>query len=229
MDIDKRSSDPRIRVVGLVLLTWAHATASNIAILLLTMITLVIIAWYRDAFWHSLPVILITTIFLCSMALLAWFTTASISLRDLLLGVVKWLSMSTVSLTIFSSLNAMELIVALIWLRVPLSISLALGVSLRFFPILAEQGSKLLMIYRLRSSNRSMGRGYFKQLRCIILGLIPAMFISVLRQVENISLSVLTQDIERRVLEYRPTPLGIQDFSMILIINIIPSLIVFFS
>lgn len=227
MGFDKHSSDPRVRVVGLVLLTWAHATANDIGILLLAAITLAVIAWYREAFLRYLPVILLTAIFLCALALLAWLTTAGISLRNLLFGVLKWLSMSAVSLTIFSSLNALELIVALRWLRVPLSIALALGVSLRFFPVLVEQGSRILMIQRLRTSSGSAKKGCFQRLHRILWGVIPAMFVSVLRQVENISLSILTQDIERRVLDYRLAPPSTQDLPMLLMLNVVPLLILF--
>jgi len=226
MGVERHSGDPRVRVTGLVLLTWGHATASDTGILLLATITLAVIAWYREAFLRYLPVIQITVVFLCALALLAWLTTANISFRNLLLGVLKWLSMSAVSLTIFSSLNALEIIVALRWLGVPLRIALALGVSLRFFPVLVAQGSKILMIQRLRTFSGSSRRGRWQRLRGVLWGVIPAMLVAVLRQVENISLSILTQDIERRVLAYRLAPPSAQDLPTLLMLNVLPLLVV---
>ncbi len=174
-----------------------------------------------------MPIVLITGLLLSLLAALAWFTTKNISAYDLILNLLRWISMSVICLTIFSSLNALEFITALKWMKVPGRIAIALGVSLRFFPVVAHEASRIVTIQKLRFSRRQ-NLGTLAQLYKLVEAVVPGLFVSTLRQVENISLSILTQDIERRTQKHLFPPLIRFDYWLILLFVLIPIAIIAF-
>jgi energy-coupling factor transporter transmembrane protein EcfT len=225
MDFVSNAGDPRIRLIGLILMSLAHGVATEMEVILLSGVTATGMMLFRDAVLRYLAIIVITALFLGLLGIFAWLTTQNMKIEDLLLNLLRWLSMAAISLTIFSSLNALEFIVALKWLRIPSRIALALGVSLRFFPVIVEQASRIITIQRLRipqyTEKARLGR--FGKL---VESIVPSLFVSVLRQIENISLSILVQDIERRVLEYRFIPLGRYDYALLALFVLVPLLVI---
>lgn len=219
--------DPRIRILALFLINWAHGVSQGLEIILVAAITVFTIALYWQAFVRYAPIVGFTIAALCLLSILAWITTNSLALTNVGLNLLRWTSLSVFSLTIFSSLNALEFIVALQWYKIPRRIALALGISLRFSPVVYEEAKRILLAYRVRSvhlQERGKIRWYVK----LIEWFVPILFVSMVRQIENITITVIIQDIEGRLAQYKFQPLTLRDAMLFAIFIPIPlSVIVF--
>jgi energy-coupling factor transporter transmembrane protein EcfT len=210
--------DSRVRVLALVLLSIAHGIASSQFIPALFLLT-VIIAWlYKDSFVRGITIIGISAAAIAIFAFVVWIITINVSLAEFLIGYFRWLSLITLSVVLFLSLDTLQLVVDLVRFKLPVKIAIALGVGLRFIPILFEETRRVLMIQRRRGISFSQ-QGFRRHHFINLLNRISSpILISVLRRVDSLTLSIGVQQLEYRIKQYQLPNWRIRDWMALLII-----------
>jgi len=202
----------------LVILSVAHAVASLRMIPLLLLFTLVISLLHRPSLVRGAKIIAVTAIALGILALVVWFTSNNISLSELLLGYLRWISLAAVSIVLFLSINALEMITSLVYFRLPLGIAMAAGIGLRFLPVFFEEARRIRIMQRHRILSKSRltlrSVGFINTLNRVI----SPFLISALRRVDLLVLSIAVQDLEQRILNYRFLTFKMRDWVAVLVV-----------
>lgn len=155
----------------------------------------------RDLFYSLKSICLyLVLLFILSISINHFFTDTS--LDQLLRNSLKLFTIITLSILLVSDLNIMELVAFLNKIKLPAKISIAIGVGFRYIGLLMEDIKRINFIQtmsRYGITIQSIKRNGF--LKTISIFSLP-LFLTLLKRTENISLSILIQDIEQRSKKY---------------------------
>ncbi len=204
--------DSRVRVLALVLLSIAHGAASSRVVPVLTLITVVTALLYKNSFMRGVMIIGVGAATLGIFTLVVWVITVNLTLSELLVGYLRWVSLMTLSVVLFLSLDTLEMVAGLVRFRVPVRVAMALGVGLRFLPVLYEEARRVLMIQRHRGVAPSWGAFRRYGLLGILSRMSSPLLVSVLRRVDSLNLSIAIQQLEYRIERYQFPPWRFRDW-----------------
>lgn len=139
-------------------------------------------------------------LFILSISINHFFTDTS--LEQLLRNSLKLFTIISLSILLVTNLNIMELVAFLNKIKLPAKVSIAIGVGFRYIELLMEDIKRINFIQTMSGYGitiQSVKRNGF--LKTISVFSLP-LFLSLLKRTENISLSILIQDIEQRSKNY---------------------------
>lgn len=105
---------------------------------------------YIKGFFYSLAFFLI-------LFLLSLFNSSGQGVIDASISILKWSVMILATLAFFVMTRPFDLIYSLRSLKVPESITFALGIGFRFIPIIFEEGNRVLIAQRARGLGAKRG------------------------------------------------------------------------
>lgn len=204
--------DARIQLVMLIVLTVFCGIASQKAILGIVLATVIVSLLQKDSFARGIKIIVISMLILGLFMFFVWSINPNISLFTILNEYARWSSLIIISVVLFLSMNVMEIVSSLVWFKLPLRLALSVGIALRFLHVIYEESQRVFMIQRSRGitfSYRSIKKYGFLGL---LDRLVSPLLVSILRRADSISLSIVVQQIEKRIAEYKFSSLKKQDF-----------------
>lgn len=213
--------DPRARIAAIGLLSWAHVSPSREQLAFLLVLSLVISLNYSSYLRRYSAVLVSTVVLLVITGTAAWLLGGTDSIEALVFDLARFLSLVAVSLALLVSMNAIELMSALAWFGLPRRIALALGIAFRFVPVFFQNATRLWWLHGLRAD--AAGSGKIARLK----GVLPLLFVDVLRRMEGVMLAMSIQDIEVRLSRRRWPRLGVGGWVFSISLVILPILIIF--
>lgn len=204
--------DPRVRVLLLLVLSVTHAVASVRMLPLLLFSTLVLSLIYRRHLARGARTIAITALALGIFVIIVWLFSSDTPFLNLFLDYLRWISLAVMSVTLFLSLNPLELITSLFYFRLPLGIAIAVGVGWRFLPVFFEEARRVRLYQRHRESLTFRQRIRVYGVVDTLSRVISPFMISVLRRVDLLLLSIAVQQLENRISAYRFSPYKVYDW-----------------
>jgi len=191
--------DPRTRVILIIGASILFGVSSSIATAILLVMAVIISCFYHELLLINLRVILFTIIWLTLMVVLAWLLGFKGELNVLIHAFIRWTSFIIISIVLFSSLNAFELVKALVFFRIHKRFALSVGVGVRYIPLFVQDATEVYLETRKRDiwfNRRALERyGFFGILGRVLSPLI----IVAIRRMENTWLSVVIHQLEDRI------------------------------
>lgn len=215
MSKKQQKPDPRIRLIILIVLTivWAipdAAVAYGIAVA-----TIIISLLERDTVRQYKAVILISMLILAAFMLLAWLIASNLSITAVLREYMRWVSLVVLSVVLFASMNIIEIVSSLVWLKLPLRLALSLGIALRFLHVIYDEAQRIFTIQKTRGITLSYGAAKKYGFSGLLNRLVSPLLVSVIRRADSLSISITVQQIEKRISEYKYSPFTIYDIIML--------------
>lgn len=210
--------DARIRLILLIFLTIFYGISSQDMVPGIVLTTFFICYIQRDSFSKVLIVIVISSLILGIFMFIVWIITPSLVLSNLVLEYMRWVSLIITSVVLFSSMNVMDTVLSLAYFKIPIRIAISIGVSLRFIHIIYAESQRIFVMQRKRGitlSYKALGHYGFLGL---LDRLISPLLISVVRLADSISLSIVVQQIEERITDYKLPSVKIKDLVILLLV-----------
>jgi energy-coupling factor transporter transmembrane protein EcfT len=204
-------TDTRIKILSVIILSVAFSLSKTLHIYGVIIITLLYAFLFRKYLVKSIQIVGYTLVFILAIGVMSWLFASDVSITDMLLNSVRWISLVLVTFLIFSSINLFELISSLAYLKLNTKIAIALGVGLRFLPLLVEEAKNILRIQR--RDNTLKNKNIFYRVNCFL----SPFLISTIRRVDSITLSLTTQQIEERIKHYKFNRISLTDCVLIVI------------
>lgn len=201
--------DTRLKILSVIILSIALSISKPIHVFVIIAITLLLAIIYRKYLLKSITILLSTLSFILMIGIISWFLSSEINPSEIFLGSIKWVSLILMTFLIFSSINLFELISALVYFKLNSKIAIAFGVGLRFLPLILEEGGKILTVQKRKGALKN--RNVFSKLN----HLLSPFVISVVRRVDSITLSITTQQIEKRVKQFEFNRINLNDYLFI--------------
>jgi len=198
--------DTRIKILAIIILSIALSISKPTDVFWVVVITSLFAILYHKYLIKSIAIVLSTFSFILLIGLMSWFLSSEINPLEILLNSIKWISLILITFLIFASINLFEFISSLVYFRLNTKISIAFGVGLRFLPLVIEEGRKILTIQRRR--------GVLKRKNTLdkLNYLISPFIISVVRRVDSVTLSLTTQQIEKRIQHFKFNHITLKDY-----------------
>lgn len=201
--------DTRLKILSVIILSIALSISKPIHVFVIIAITLLLAIIYRKFLLKSITILLSTLSFILMIGIISWFLSSEINPSEMFLGSIKWVSLILMTFLIFSSINLFELISSLVYFKLNTKIAIAFGVGLRFLPLILEEGDKILTVQKRNGALKN--RNVFSKLN----HLLSPFVISVVRRVDSITLSITTQQIEKRVKQFEFNRINLNDYLFI--------------
>lgn len=221
--------DARVRILALVFLSISYGIAPLQIVPAIVFMTVILCLLYKNAFHRGAAIIVMSTVILGIFTLIVWIFTANLSLYELCVGYLRWISLISTSVILFLSMNVIDIVSSLVYFKLPVRIALSVGIGLRFLPIFYEESHRVITIQRRRGitfSRKSISQYGFLGL---LNRLVSPLLVSVLRRVDSISLSIVVQQLENRIANYYFPGLRVQDWIALLLIVIFSITVIAFS
>ena len=149
--------DARIKILWLFSAAMVFFTDNTILLGVIFIGTLLLFAFskvhktiYMKGFLYSL-------IFFVILFLLSLFNSSEQGIVNASISILKWSVIVLATLTFFVMTRPFDLIYSLRSLKVPESITFALGIGFRFIPIIFEEGNRVLIAQRARGLDVKKG------------------------------------------------------------------------
>lgn len=201
--------DTRLKILSIIILSVALSISKPIHVYVVVVISILLSIIYNKYLIKSVIIVLSTFSFIFLIGLFSWFLSAEINPSEIFLSSIKWLSLILITFLIFSSINLFEFISSLVYFKVNTKIAIAFGVGLRFLPLIIEEGVKILTLQRRKGALK--GKNTFTKLD----HLLSPFIISVVRRVDSVTLSITTQQIEKRVKHFEFKRIKLADYLFI--------------
>lgn len=188
----------RYRIIVLVI--------SNIGIIMIPSsvyyLNILLLVLFNFVFRHELSLMFKTVIlylfFLFFFSIVLNFIFSDTSLSHLLISSLKIFTIINISILLAYDLNIMELVSFFRKIKIPATVSIAIGVGFRYMGLLVEDLKRINFVQTMNGFgiNRAsvINNGLFKTINVFSLPL----FLTLLKRTENISISISIQDIVRR-------------------------------
>ena len=199
-------NDPRIRISILILLAVAHGVASLQIVPILAVNTAFLCMSLKKSFLKGRKIIIISLAALGVFVLISWALVSDLSPFELGMGYLRWVSLAALTVVLVLSLNALEIVTSLVFFRLPVQIALAIGVGIRFLPLLTEEAARVRTVQRRRGL--TLSRDSISKYGVVeLLSRITAPFlVSVLRRIDSLVVSIEVQQLKHRALQHEFTP-----------------------
>lgn len=165
----------------------------------------------------SLKIVILYLVFLFAFSVFVKCIFSDTSLDFLLFSSLKVFTIISLSILLVFDLNIMELLAFLTKVGVPAKISLSIGVGFRYIGLLIEDIKRINFIQSMNGFGINIksfrNNGFLKTVSVFSLPL----FLSLLKRTENISLSILMQNIEQRSKKYNFRKTTIAEIVIVLI------------
>lgn len=198
--------DARIAILSVLLLSVALGIANIRHLPGVLLIGGYIGIGYRKYFSQALWVVGGTVLFIFSVGLLSWLFASEISWANFILDSFRWIVLALSTFVLIVSMNLFECLAAMVYLKIPIRVAVALGVGVRFLPVITEEYKRISIVNR---RNRQIGRS---SILTKMDRLLSPFIVSVIRRIDSITLSIVTQQLENRIIQYEFSRLRTNDF-----------------
>lgn len=198
--------DARIVILSMLLLSVILGMADSRHLPGVLLIGGYIGVMYRKYFTRALWLMGGTVLFVFSVGLLSWLFASEISWVDFILDSFRWVVLALSTFVLIVSMNLFECLAAMVYLKIPVKVAVALGVGVRFLPVIVEEYKRISMVNK---RNRQMGG---TSIMVKMDRLLSPFIVSVVRRIDSITLSIVTQQLEARIIRYEFSRLGMGDF-----------------
>lgn len=196
----------RSRISVLILLTIAHSVAGTRMLFVLAGVTFFLALFHFQSVRRGAWVIAITTAALLIWGFIIRIVGVSLPARDVFIGMLRILSLTVLTISLFLSLNALELVTGLTYFKVPFRIALALGIGFRFIPIILDEAKRTRLVRRQRGLMFSRVTLRRVGLTGTLSRVIAPLVVALLRRVDSLIISIAVQQLPERVRLYRFPP-----------------------
>lgn len=205
-------SDIRLRLINFLLLSVAYGVASLEIIPIVLLSAFIFALIFKQSFVRNFSIIMSGSVAILVIAGIAWLLSSEISIFELSMNYLRWISLIVIAVVFFGMINLFEFVSALRFFKVPARIAIAFGIGLRFLPVLVEESKRVVQIQRKNGLKFSIATIRKGNLMNFLNKVLSPILVSILRRADSISLSVVIQQIEFRIIDYRFKPVKISDW-----------------
>lgn len=214
--------DTRLKILTIIILSVALSVTTIIDIHVVITLTIIYSCFFRNQLLKSIPVVLSTIFFIGMIGIFTFLFSSGIDLNKIILGSIKWISLILVTFIIFTSMNLFELLAGLVFFKINSKIAIAFGVGLRFLPIVIDEGKRIVLIQKRKQISEG------GKTTTTFSKILSPLIVSIIRRIDTITLSILTQQIETRIKQYRFDSISVRDW-FIFALAIVFTLVIFFN
>jgi len=120
------------------------------------------------------------------------------------LAVAKWLAIAAICIAFFAATRPYEIVAGLRWLRLPRSLCLAIGMGLRFLPVIFDEVRRIVIAQRARGLGRERGLRRIIHIPRNLASLLIPLLVGVMVKLENLWLAMRVRGVDVNRLGVEP-------------------------
>jgi hypothetical protein len=209
-------NDTRIRILNFILLSIAYSISEINYIPIMFLSSILVSVIFRNDFIKNISIILYTSVAILIIGAIAWFFSSDLLLVNIVLNLLRWISLIIISVIFFSSINLFEFVSSLVFLKIPTKIAIAIGVGFRFLPVIIDESKKVAKIQNQNGISLSFNSIRKLGLLTVLNKILSPLLVSILRRTDSISISVTIQQIEKRTKDFNFKTINLFDLVSLL-------------
>ena len=190
-------TDYRVKLTLLVAYSVAVFTDSVVLVgwlLISAIAALVVCRVDRSPYVRVLPVLVVVLMVFFGLAIAGDPTEAGVKAAGV--AVAKWMAVGAICIAFFVETRPYDIVAGLRWLRLPKAFCLAIGMGLRFLPVIFEETRRITLAQRARGLGRERGLGRIGHLPRNLAALLVPLLIGVMVKLDDLWIAMRVRGVD---------------------------------
>ncbi len=190
-------TDYRVKLSLLIAYSIAAFTNSVVLVgwlLISAVAALVLCRVDRSPYLRAIPMFVVVLMVFFGLAVAGDPTKAGVLAAGV--AVARWMAVGGICIAFFVATRPYDIVAGLRWLRLPKTFCLAIGMGLRFLPVIFEETRRIIVAQRARGLGRERGLQRMKHLPRNLSALLVPLLVGVMVKLDDLWLAMRVRGVD---------------------------------